>query len=144
MANCLRRDSCALRGRFCAVCNGEYHVMVFVASEPPQQDCVQFNKPSFKKQCKGTAFSFPPQSRIVGKLLSLFLAIVLVTPKRDMTTCRIPTTNSRSYPTHNRHIFESTSQEYRYDFASISCLLHRTLLGPTFFHPTFAHPKRKV
>ena len=34
----------------------------------PLQDFVQFNKPSFKKQCKGTAFCLLLQSRLFGKL----------------------------------------------------------------------------
>lgn len=40
----------------------------FRQTEPPPQDFVQFNKPSFKKQCKGTAFCLLLQSRLFGKL----------------------------------------------------------------------------
>lgn len=36
--------------------------------KPPLQDFVQFNKPSFKKQCKGTFFLSLLQSRFFGKL----------------------------------------------------------------------------
>ncbi len=50
-------------------CRGGLFARTGVRSpKPPLQDFVQFNKPSFKKQCKGTAFCLLLQSRLFGKL----------------------------------------------------------------------------